>query len=109
MDNTVQENVINVIFARPYSLVDEDTGELKKGISIHYVDNELVNESQEDGIGYPVLKNSIDLEKLPSLTQVPGVYKPIYSKKVSKGQQVVKLVDLQFVAPFNMFPVKEAK
>lgn len=105
MDDKVKnmENVITVIYARPYKLTDEDTGEIKEGVSIHYVDRDLVVNSIDDGIGYPVMKNSIASDKIRSLTQVPGVYKPIYSKKVSKGQQIVKLEDVEFIQSFSMF------
>lgn len=105
MDDKVKslENVITVIYVRPYDLVDEDTGERKEGVSIHYIDRDIVNSTAEDGIGYPIIKNSIAIDKLGSLPHVPGIYKPIYAKKVSKNQQVVKLEDVEFIQEFAMF------
>ena len=96
------DNII-VLYIRPYDLVDEDTGERKQGVSVHYIDKTMVTNDKENGVGYPVLKNSIDIGKMSSIVKVPGVYEPVFRTYVTKGVRATKLDDLRFISDVALF------
>lgn len=91
-----------VIFTKPWNMVDETTGEKREGISIEYLMSEnlipVVNEDGSKGVRH--CKESLNTNKLPKIKEVPGYYNLSFGMKVgSKGKPVIKLDDIEYIAP----------
>lgn len=94
-----------VTYAKAWSMVDDKTGELKQGVSVEYIlANSLDNCVNEDGSkGYQHSKESVNLDKAPKFTQVPGLYKMLYDfKPGSKGKIQLKLTDVEFLSALKL-------
>lgn len=61
-----------VLHVRPWEMPDEDTGEVRSGISLQYMD--LSDTQLEGEVGLPVLNISADKDLLPAFTKAPGLY-----------------------------------
>lgn len=94
---------IYVLFVRPYDLIDEDSGERIVGVSVHYIDRSMVVNDGDNGVGYPVIKNSVSTEKLSSFKTVPGLYNAKFRTYISKGNRVSKLDDVEFKSNLSVF------
>jgi len=94
---------IIILYANPWSLTDERTGQQRTGVSIQYINGEsLTPVSGPNGTsGYQVVKQSIPADKLSSLRAVPGVYDATLTFQPRGGQQIVVVSDLKFVGSFE--------
>ena len=94
MDHTQEIILLN---ATPYSMTDEETGELNEGISLRYVTGGNLDPVVDEGsIGVMPAKASVPLALQDKLLVAPGLYKASFSIKVNaRGQSVLKLVDLE--------------
>lgn len=97
------ENQILILFARPYDLTDENTGERKTGVSIHYVDSTSSFNDSQNGYGSPIFKSSLPPEALEEIKVIPGVYSPTFSTYISKGQRCSKLTSAKLLKEFVLF------
>lgn len=90
-----------VIYANPWSMIDEKTGKGMEGITVEYLACENLNPVvNEDGsLGVRHCKESIPLSLSPEIKQVPGLYELEFGLKPgTKGKMQVKLVGLRFVS-----------
>lgn len=97
----MEENGI-VIFSKPWDMTDEKTGERRQGISIEYLMcKDLKPVNNDDGSkGVRHCKQSLALDKLPKIKEVPGLYKLTFAMKVGgKGRPEIKLDDIDFIGP----------
>jgi len=89
-----------VLFAKPWRFVDENTGQVKEGITVEYVmtDN-LVPVNNEDGsVGYEHVRQTLHVDNAKKIEKVPGIYDMTFGYTVIKGRPVMKLQTLKFVS-----------
>ena len=89
---------VNVLGVRSWSLSDERTGEIKKGVSVHYFDTAEQEESiNEKGI-FP-RKITGDIKLFSKFTKLPAKYDfDIKLKSSSGGRTGVELRDVSLVS-----------
>lgn len=97
------DNLILVQYVRPYDLTDENTGERKEGISVFYADSTAVFNDSQNGFGNPVFKSSLPKEAMSFFTTVPGLYAPVFSTYMAKGQRCSKLTGAKLVKECSFF------
>lgn len=101
------ETKVIVLYARPWSLVDDNTGKTRSGVSIHYLTTDKLSAySNEDGseFGYPPVKQSISVEASAALTCVPGLYNASMELRASKGQNILAVSSLEFISALEPVP-----
>lgn len=94
---------ILILYARPYDLVDESTGERKTGVSIHYVDSTSSFNDSQNGYGSPIYKSSLPPEAMTNITSIPGIYSPTFSTYMAKGQRCSKLVSAELLEGVSLW------
>jgi len=89
-----------VLFANPWAMEDERTGQRREGITLEYImTDDLKPVINEDGsMGFRHVKESLSIEKMPQVKKVPGVYEMQYTLSVSKGKPIMKLQNINFVS-----------
>lgn len=89
-----------VLYAKPWRVIDDVSGQVREGVTIEYVMNEdLKPVNNEDGsVGYKIVKESINISKFHELVKVPGIYDMTYRFMIQKGKPVMRLQDIEFVA-----------
>jgi len=94
---------IIILYANPWSLTDDRTGQQKSGVSIQYITGESLSPVQNPngGGGYQVCKESIPAEKINSLRAVPGVYDATMTLQGRGGKIILTVSDLEFVGAFE--------
>lgn len=96
---------IVVMFANPYSLKDEASGEVREGLSLeYYVHGENgealkpVVDAGSGALGIRRAKCSIGIDMKEKLMYVPGIYDAQFEMTVgSDGKPVLKVVAIDFV------------
>lgn len=89
-------------FANAWEMIDKATGELRSGLTIEYLMTQnmkpVVN---DDGSkGYRHARETLGLDKLSKIKDVPGYYELRFGYKVgSNGKPILKIADLDFVGP----------
>ncbi len=93
-------------FARPWAMVDENTGENKTGVSFQYIMTDSlapVVETDEKGNqvsnGIQVIKESITLECATGIQELPGYYEAEFTMKAQGGKNVLHVCGLKFLSP----------
>lgn len=88
MDFSVKQEII-VLFASPYRIVDEKTGEVNEGVSVSYLlDPEFKPVTGVNGqIGLKPAKASIDTLELPMLIKAPALYEGTFNLKVGSNNK----------------------
>lgn len=92
-----------VLFANPWRMQDEKTGQMREGITVEYVmaDN-LSPVTNEDGsVGHRVVRESMNINNAPQIIKVPGIYEMTYGFNIRKGKPVMKLMGMQFVSEYK--------
>jgi hypothetical protein len=95
------EQVCLVTFTKPWDMTDAQTGERRKGITIEYLLSTDLKpvEGMDNSRGVRHCKESLPLEKLSKIKDVPGFYNCSFSfAPGSKGKVVTKLSDIDFVS-----------
>ncbi|HHX80912.1 MAG TPA: hypothetical protein GX692_07610 [Acholeplasmataceae bacterium] len=89
-----------VLFANPWSMEDEKTGQRREGVTVEYVISEnLKPVVNEDGsVGFKPYKESLHISKMPQVIKVPGIYEMYYGFSNIKGKPVMKLQGMKFVS-----------
>ncbi|MFV0518254.1 MAG: hypothetical protein ACK5MV_12735 [Aminipila sp.] len=91
-----------VLFARPYTFTDKDSGKSQSGISLSYIDTSVLAPyvDEEGGFyGYQPLRDNINYSLLESIKEVPAIYDmEVKIKAGSDGKPVMKVVGLKFVS-----------
>lgn len=88
MDFSVKQEII-VLFASPYRIVDEGTGQVNEGISVSYLlDPKFKPITGANGqIGLKPAKASIDTLELPMLIKAPALYEGTFNLKVGSNNK----------------------
>lgn len=89
-----------VLFAKPWRFVDENTGQVREGVSVEYLMTDSLShvENEDGSVGYRVLKESVSINKLQKIVKVPGIYDLTYGFDIQKGKPVMKLQDVEFLS-----------
>lgn len=89
-----------VLFANPWAMEDERTGQRREGITIEYIMTDVLTPViNEDGsMGFRHVKESLTIDKMPQVKKVPGIYEMQYTLTISKGKPVMKLQNINFVS-----------
>lgn len=91
---------IILLYANQYSVRDEDTRELKEGVTCsYYFNTELSAVGNSDGsVGMRPAKGSCPLELFFKIKKAPAIYDASFDMKVgSDGRPVLAIADLDFV------------
>lgn len=95
------DNLILLTKVKPWKFLDPDTGEVKQGIKVVYLDKSLLMNDEYNGLGYATFENSVDVSvQIPS---VPAIYKPTFVTYMKKGDRCSKLSDLEFVKEVELW------
>lgn len=92
---------IIILFAKPWSIVDESTKEKKEGCSLHYITTDsLAPYTSDDGssYGFQPAKQSVSLETAGKLQAVPGLYDATFEIAQSQGKVILKVADFDFIS-----------
>ena len=97
------EQKIIILYANPWSLTDERTGQQRSGVSIQYITGESLApvQNQSGSSGYQVCKESISADKISQLRAVPGVYDAKMALQARGGKNVLSVSDVTFVGAFE--------
>lgn len=89
-----------VIYANAWSFIDDKSGETKEGITIEYLMSDSMKPVRnEDGSrGFKLCKQSVSLDRIDSIKEVPGVYDMSFVLKSVRGKPELKLDGLTFVS-----------
>ena len=88
-----------ITYANSWSMVDENTGKERKGISIEYLMTEALDpvENDDGSKGYKHCKESIPISCMDRIEQVPGTYELYYELGIIKGKPFMRLNDIVYV------------
>ena len=97
---------IIVLYARPWAMVDEATGESRSGVSIQYVMTDSLapavetdDKGNEVSKGVQVVKESITVECAAGIVEAPGYYEAEFTMKAQGGKNVLHVCGLKFLSP----------
>lgn len=100
---------IILLFANPWQLPDEDTGEMREGIScFYYINWELSSERNKDGsFGSQPAKSSAPYEVLEKIKSAPAVYEATFVLKTDRktGKGVLNIDDLDYCYDVDIKPI----
>ncbi len=97
----MKETII-LLGAKPWSMTDEKTGQIREGISLHYVMSDNLKDfvdTQNQMRGYQPVKQSISMSEQDKLKEVPGIYSGDFSLKSTQGKTILALNHLEFIGP----------
>ena len=89
-----------ILFANTWSMTDENTGNLREGMTIEYVMAEDLGPiANEDGsLGYRTIKESVPINTAKKIEKVPGIYDLTFGYSIRKGRPILKVMDIDFVS-----------
>lgn len=89
-----------LLFAKPWRFVDENSGQVREGVSLEYLMTDSLSpvENDDGSVGHRVLKESVSINKLQKIVKVPGIYGLTYGFDIQKGKPVMKLQDIEFLS-----------
>ena len=110
MNGMISNMNVLVMFSNPYELKDDETKEIRRGLSVEYYiygkNGEglaPVADSGSGNLGIRRSKCTMDYEMKERLMYVPGIYDGQFEMTVgSDGKPTLKLVDINFVGKCNM-------
>ena len=94
------EQKIIILYARPWSLTDEKTGQQRSGVSVQYVLGDTLkptSDSTTNQKGYTICKESISNETGIKLATVPAVYSATFTMRAKSGKNVLALSDIEYL------------
>jgi len=81
---------------KPYKFADQETGELRQGVKVYYLDDEP--EDSEGAKGFFPLNLSITGDHVSRFSAVPGVYDLDFKQRSDKyGKPILKLRNVDFI------------
>lgn len=90
-----------ILYAKPYRINDEQTGEIKEGVSCnYYMGDKLETVLNKDGSrGMRPAKCSLDIDKFSKIITAPAFYDAQFEMTVgADGKPVLKITDLEFTS-----------
>lgn len=103
---------IILLFAKEWGMTDEDTGEVRQGVTCYYYTNpDMTSSINKDGsFGSQPGKSSIPIEVLSKIKSVPAVYEATFVMTMDKQSQkgVLMIDDLDYCYDINAVPVSKS-
>lgn len=99
---------IILLYAAQYEIVDERTGEIKRGMTCNYYFNtDLAVEDNVNGSkGTRPAKSSCEFQVMAKVVKAPALYNADFDMSIgSDGKPVLKIVDLEYVDLVKIVPV----
>lgn len=89
-----------ILFANTWSMTDENTGNLREGMTIEYVmSGDLGPIANDDGsLGYRTIRESVNINTSKKIEKVPGIYDLTFGYTIRKGRPVLKVMDIDYVS-----------
>lgn len=89
-----------VTYAFPWRMEDEINGTVREGLTVHYLMTEnLTPKENEDGSkGYRLAQESVHIQNLNNIVNVPGIYEMTYGYTIKRGKPMLKLQELEYVS-----------
>lgn len=89
-----------ILFANTWSITDENTGNLREGMTIEYVmTGNLEPLSNDDGsLGYRTIRETVNINNAKKIEKVPGIYDITYGYTVRKGRPVMMVKDIDYIS-----------
>lgn len=103
---------IILLYANQYSIRDDETRELKEGITCNYYFNtELTSVGNVDGsVGTRPAKGSIPIDCFRKIKKAPAIYEATFDMKIGgDGKPVLTITDLDFVEEVRLVSASSAK
>lgn len=101
---------IILLFANPWELTDEDTGEIREGVSCYYYINwELSSEQNRDGsFGSQPAKSTAPIDVLQKIKSAPAVYEATFVLRTDRnsGKGVLNIDDLDYCYDVDIKPIE---
>lgn len=101
---------IILLYAAPYTLTDERTGEIKKGVTCNYyfnVDLEAVDNTN-GSVGTRPAKSSMDYACMAKVYKAPALYEADFEMSIGSDMKpVLKIRDLHFKSRIGMLPIED--
>lgn len=98
MSAMVNSEVV-VLTVSKYSFLDKETGELRNGVTVHYV-SDLTAGNSGDKRGAEVTKANLPVEQMANVKEVPAFYVIGYDLGAdSKGKAKLNYKDLLYSRP----------
>lgn len=90
--------VITLLFANSWEMVDEKTGEKREGVTLEYVLGDSLKPTlNSDGSkGLRHIKESLPIACINMVQAVPAVYLASYGMSVVKGKPIMKVSEIKF-------------
>lgn len=107
----MKEKVI-LLYAKPYEMVDESTGEKRSGISMNYYFNtELTPQYGANGdVGLRPARCSVPTSCISKIKSAPALYEADFEMSVdAKGKPFLQVVDLDYVGDLMIVPTEKAE
>lgn len=98
-----------ILSADSWSMPDEKTGEIRKGVSVWFVND--YRDDTEEAVGFKPTKVSADVELLPMLrsAKLPAVFNMHYgSRPGAQGKATLTLIKADKIASVNLFTEPKA-
>lgn len=98
-----------ILSADSWSMPDEKTGEIRKGVSVWFVND--YRDDTEEAVGFKPTKVSADAELLPMLrsAKLPAVFNMHYgSRPGAQGKATLTLIKADKIASVNLFTEPKA-
>lgn len=94
---------IILLFARSWSMTDENTKQLRSGVSIQYVMNGTLTpvRGENGDKGIQVVKESITNECAAGIVEAPGYYEAEMGLKAQGGKNVLYVNKLKYIGPLE--------
>lgn len=88
-----------VLSTSPYSVIDEKTGVLNEGISIHYLMSDNLNPNDDGKLrGFRPCKEALGVDKSIKIFAVPALYECDFTFATNaNGKAQMKLIDLKYL------------
>lgn len=103
----MKEEIV-LLSASRYSFKDENSGELREGVSVNYVNPAA--ELTENFAGCRVMKGSLPLHAWKDLGAVPGLYQAQYTMRAgANGRPELRLQHISYVAEVELAPLVAGK
>lgn len=89
-----------ILFANKWTITDENTGNLREGMTIEYVMSEDLGPiANEDGsLGYRTIKESVPINTAKKIEKVPGIYDMTFGYTVRKGRPILKVMNIDYIS-----------
>lgn len=103
---------IILLYAATYTIVDEKTGEVKKGVTCNYYFNTNLDavDNSNGSVGTRPAKGSMDYDVFAKIYKAPALYDAEFEMNIGSDMKpVLKIKNLRYKSQIVMQPMPEDK